>query len=331
MLLIIKIVIEIALIVVFGAVLVSATNILILAFEKLSRLTNVSKFGITALVMAIATSLPELMVGIMSAIEGKPSLSLGNIIGSNIANLSLVVGGAAIVGGGLRIMGDFLKKDLAIGGFVGSLPLLMLLDGQLSRLDGIILLTVYVVFVRTIVFERPVSMINEEGQTVEPVYARFFAFFRKRAIRRNLVQLTLGLFLLVGSGYALVETAQIVAKDLKLPLLFIGLFLVSVGTTLPELSFAVKAIKERQAAMILGNLLGSLAANSSVILGIVAIITPITPNGGIRPYLVGTLGFMLIFALFFLFAMTKKKLSRMEGVILVLVYMIIMGMEVFLQ
>lgn len=327
--LLIKIILEIALVLVFGAVLVSATNILVEAFEKISRYTKVSKFGITALVMALATSLPEMMVGIMSAIEGRPSLSLGNVLGSNISNLSLVVGGAAIVGGGLKIMGDFLRKDLAVGGFVGSLPLVMLLDGKLSRIDGVILLVVYVIFVRTIVFERPVNMIDEEGVEVEPVYARFFAFFRRRALRHSLAQLLLGLLLLTGSAYALVEIAQVVAKDLNLPLLFIGLFLVAVGTTLPELSFAVRAIKERQAAMILGNLLGSLVANSSVVLGIVAIISPITPNGGIKPYLIGTLGYITVFVLFFLFAMSKKILTRKEGVVLVLVYLLVMGIEVW--
>lgn len=326
--LIVKIIFEVLLIFLFGAVLVSSTNRLIGAFEKLSRLTRVSKFGVTALVMALATSLPELMVGVMSAIDGKPSLSLGNILGSNIANLSIVVGGAAIVGGGVGVMGSFLRRDLMLGGFVGSLPLVMLLDGRLSRWDGIILVAVYLIFVRLIVFERPPQIISESGVPVEPVYARFFAFFHRRAVRHNLLQITLGLLLLVGSGYAIVETAQVVATDLKVPLLLVGLFLVSFGTTLPELSFAVRAVKERQASMIFGNLLGSIVANSSFILGIVAIISPVTPNGGIKPYLIGTLGYVSLFAAFYLFAMTKKRLSRREGLILILIYLLIMGLEV---
>lgn len=322
----IELVLQMALLFVFGAVLVASTDMLVTAVQHLSRLTKMSKFGITALVMAVATSLPELMVGIMSAIEGKPSLSLGNVLGSNMANLALVVGGAAIVGGGITMLGGFLYRELLAGFFVGTLPLVLLVDGQLSRWDGLLLILAYLVFVRNLIFERPVSLVSEEGETVEPIYARFFVFFRRKAIRRNIRQLLLGIVMLGGSAYALVELAQGIAVGLKVPLFLIGL-LVSLGTSLPELSFAMRAIKTRQVSMILGNLLGSIAANSGFVLGVVALIRPVTPNGGVTPYLLGTIGYVGLFILFWIFAATKKKLARWEGVVLVLVYLAVMVVE----
>lgn len=309
--------------------LVYSTNILIVAFSKLSRITHLSKFGLTAFIMALATSLPELIVGVMSAFEGTPTLSLGNVIGSNMSNLSIVIGGAAIVGSGIPVIGSFLRKDLMLGAMVGSVPLFMLIDGSLSRLDGIILIIIYLIFVRTIVYERPEQVLTDDGQIVIPVYARFFAFFRRRAVRHNLRVLIIGLFLLVGSGYLIVETAKNVAVLLRAPILLVGLFLVSIGTTLPELSFSIKAVKSRQVSMIFGNLLGSIAANSTLILGIVAMISPITPTGGIKPYLVGTIGYLILFTLFWIFTSSKSRLSRTEGIILVAVYLAVMSIELF--
>lgn len=319
--------VQILLLFLFGMVLVRSTDMLLTSLQNLSRISHVSRFGITALIMAVATSLPELIVGILSALEGTPSLSLGNVIGANMSNIAMVVGGAAVVGGGIGIMGEYIKKDLIAGFFVGTLPLVLLLDGNLSRLDGVILLTVYAFFVRTVIFEKPVVLINESGEMNEPIYARFFSFVGRKAVRRHVSHLMFGLMLLIGSGYAMVQLSQTIAAFLQVPLLFVGLFLVSVGTTLPEISFAQRAIRKRQVSMILGNLLGTLAANSAFVLGIVAVIYPITPHAGVRPYLLGTAGYIILFTLFWFFSATKKRLSRWEGAVLILIYIAIMLLE----
>ena len=114
------------LIVIFCFLLIKATEILVQALNSLAKSTHLGKFAITSFLLALATSLPELFVGISAALEGSPELALGNVLGSNIANLSLVIGGAAIIGGTLAVTGGFLKEEIFYTFLAGALPLLLL-------------------------------------------------------------------------------------------------------------------------------------------------------------------------------------------------------------
>ena len=128
---------------VFSVLLIKATDILVVNLKRMAEATRLGEFAITSFVLALATSLPELFVGISSAIEGSPSLSLGNVIGSNIADLSLVIGGAAIIGGSLSVQGIFLSRDVFYAFLAGAAPMLLLFDKNLSRIDGLVLLALY--------------------------------------------------------------------------------------------------------------------------------------------------------------------------------------------
>lgn len=101
---------QLALLIVFGYLLVKSTEHLVSELKDISKITHLGKYGLTAFLLAFATSLPELVVGVTSAIEGRPELSLGNVLGSNIADLSLVMGGIAVVGGSIRVIGKFLRR-----------------------------------------------------------------------------------------------------------------------------------------------------------------------------------------------------------------------------
>ena len=140
------VILQLGLVLVFSFGLVKGTEILMRALRRLAEKTGWDKFGLTALIIALSTSLPELLVGVTAALEGDPTLSLGNVLGSNIANVSLVIGGAALVGGSVGVVGEFLKRDFATAFLVGALPLLLLLDGKLSRPESLVLVVVYGVF-----------------------------------------------------------------------------------------------------------------------------------------------------------------------------------------
>jgi len=137
------IIIYLALILLFSFLLIKATDILIVNLKGFSQATGLGQFAMTTFLLALATSLPELFVGITSALEGTPSLSLGNIIGSNIADLSLVIGGAALVGGTVGVHGIFLRRDVFYAFLAGAAPMVLLFDKSLSRVDGLILLALY--------------------------------------------------------------------------------------------------------------------------------------------------------------------------------------------
>jgi cation:H+ antiporter len=130
----------------FSLLLIKATEILTDSLQELARITRIGKFAITSLLLAFATSVPELVVGITAALEGRPNMALGTVLGSNIADISLVIGGAAVIGGSFSVAGEFLRLDIFSVFLAGVLPLMLLLDNKLSRVDGIILLLVYGIY-----------------------------------------------------------------------------------------------------------------------------------------------------------------------------------------
>ena len=316
------VILQLGLVLVFSFGLVKGTEILVGALRRLAEQTGWDKFGLAALIIALSTSLPELLVGVTVALEGDPTLSLGNVLGSNIANVSLVIGGAALIGGSVGVVGQFLKRDFATAFLVGALPLLLLLDGKLSRPESLALLMVYGVYNWTVLKGK-----RAYSQTRQAVFVRILRRLRDGETDRNIVWLVGGAGLLVVSGEMLVRTAVNLAVGLQVPLFLVGMFVVSVGTVLPELSFEIEAIRKREAGMVFGNLLGTIVTNAALVLGVVGLISPISLPAGIRAYLIATIAFVMVFGVFWLLVRTKKRLDRWEGAILVLIYLVFAWLE----
>lgn len=307
-------------------VLVKSTEVLTGALKNLARKTKLGQFGITAFILALATSIPELTVSVVSSLEGNPAIAVGNVLGSNIADLSVVIGGAAIVGGGIPVIGKFLQRDLFLTFLAGSLPLLMLVDSRLTRLDGVILLIVYVIYVVTVLKEKSDLMSKAKGK--EPAFKRLFYLMHKNHAERDLGRFAVGVSFLLLASHVIVQLAEQIAVGFGVPLLLVALILVALGTSLPELVFEIRAVKEGNIGMVFGDLFGSIVANSTLVLGVAALISPFTLEGGLRPYLLGTIGFVGIFLVFWIFARSKKMLTRWEGVVLILLYLGFVVLEV---
>jgi len=302
----------------FSLLLIKATDIVTESLKELAKITRLGQFAITSLLLAFATSIPELVVGITAALEGRPGLSLGVILGSNIANLSLVIGGAALIGGTLAVTGDFFKFDVFGVFLAGVLPLILMMDRVLSRIDGLVLLLIYGVY--------NYGLLRNQPKNTEEFSGRFKLKFLNRVFRtgkmnRWLAWLFLGTAILIFSADIIVKRAINLAQILSMPVLLIGMFIIAIGATLPELSFGVEAIRKKQAAMVLGNLTGSIVVNSTLILGIVSLIEPIRLATGLEAYLLGAATFGVMFILFWQFVKSKKKLERWEGLLLVAAYM----------
>lgn len=322
------IIVYLALIVFFCFILIKATDILVINLKSLSQATKLGEFAITSFLLALATSLPELFVGITAALEGKPNLSLGNVVGSNIANLSLVIGGAALIGGTVAVRGIFLRRDVFYAFLAGAAPMLLLFDKQLSRVDALILLVLYGFYNAWVFNERYREVVARDGQ--EPGFVhRLIRSLNHQGGKAELGWIFLGIALLLFSADMLVRIATKLAVVLNLPLLLIGLFLVAVGTSLPELAFSLRAIREKRAEMVFGDLLGSIVANGTLIIGLTCLISPVRIRA-FQEYLLATMAFVIIFGLFYLLIRTKKKLERWEGAILLLVYLLFVLLE-FLQ
>ncbi|MDZ7586149.1 MAG: sodium:calcium antiporter [Patescibacteria group bacterium] len=307
----------------FSILLIKATEIVTDSLQELAEITKVGKFAITSLLLAFATSVPELVVGVTAALEGRPNLALGAVLGSNIADISLVIGGAALIGGSFSVAGEFLKMDIFSVFLAGVMPLMLLMDSQLSRVDGIILLFIYGMYNFGLLRKRVDRSTGGHGGLLR----RMLMVGTRKKLNRWLAWLFLGAAMLVFSADMIVKSGIILAKGLNLPVFMIGLFLVGVGTSLPELSFEIRAVRKKQIGMALGDLFGSVVANSTLILGIVSLIAPIKLTNGLNAYLLAAAAFGVMFLLFWQFVRTKKKLERWEGLVLILVYLGFVMME----
>ena len=317
--------------IVLSYVLSRSTDILVSGINQLARGTSFEAYGLTTFLVALATSLPELFVGVTAALEGRTTLPLGVAVGSNIANVSLIIGGAAVMAGMVKAQGEIYKKDIVYAFIVGCLPLLMLLDKKLSRLDGVVLLMVYVFFVMVTMNRKKkkrLESVEHEYYEEQSVTHKILSVMGKKEVEQGLARLVMGSALLIVCADLIVKISVTIAGILRVPLLIVGLFMVSVGTSLPELTFEVKTIGKKEYMMAYGNVVGSTVANAALILGVVGVLSPVmlSPEGSLG-YFISVIAFVVVYGLFWGFSWSKKRLDRWEGAVLVLVYFVFAAIE----
>jgi len=302
--------------------LVKSGAIAVQRLVAMARYLRISEYVLAFILMALATSLPEFFVGINSALSKNSILSLGNIIGSNIVNLSFILGAVTIFAKGIRIESKIAKGDAWIVFFVSILPLLLLVDKSLSRAEGVILLLVFVWYFRRILKQKEAfrKRMDHMARTIK----EFWEFFR------NLLIFILTIAILLVSSWLVVKTAVLIAQDLALPLALIGLVLVAIGTSLPELVFGIKSVITKHEEMNLGNLIGSTVINSTFVLGITALIYPIKIE---NLNMILTSGLFMIFVVLLanFFIATKEKISWREGAVLIGLYVAFLVLEFLLK
>lgn len=212
-------------------------------------------------VVGFGTSTPELLVSVDAALRGVPDIAIGNIIGSNIGNILLILGLAALVWP-IRVMGDTLRRDTAVMTGAALVLLPAFWPGELTRMTGLALIAGLACFL-LISFLRPGSDAPEGDDMPVP------------RLWLSLIQVGAGLAALMLGARWLVDGATAVARDLGLSEAFIGLSIVAIGTSLPELATSLIAALRRQSEIAIGNIVGSNIFNVLGILGITAVIRPI--------------------------------------------------------
>ncbi len=291
------------------ALLAVAANWLIAGASALALRVGLSASVIGLTVIAYGTSLPEMTVSTVSAISGSPEIALGNVIGSNIANLGLIIGLTALFRP-LPVERSFLRRDFPILAVVTGVLIYFLADGSVDRFEGVVLTlagVAYTIFL--IVSTRGKADEGAEAVEIDASMSR----------GKQVALIALGLAGLVGGGRLGVLGAVGVAEAIGLSERVIGLTVVAVGTSLPELAASLMAAWRGQSGMALGNILGSNIFNVIFVLGVSALIQAITVPGGRALQI--DLGTMVAFtALFGLFMMTRRRISRAEGSLLVLGY-----------
>lgn len=301
----------------FIFLLLLGTNIVVVGLRRLAVTTHTGLFALSAILLALATSFPELSVAVTSGFSGVSSLSLGNILGANIANITLVTGGAALVAGQVTVRGKFLRREFFLAFAAGIIPLFLLFDGLLSRIDGLILMTVWGAYVAHFFKVRFIQLAKNFAQ--EGFWHRFL-YKVEGTTGKETAKLLLGVAILLFSADIIVRLSMILAQDVGMPLLIVGAFILALGTTLPELVFSFRSLLGGQPTMFLGNILGSIIANSTLIVGIAALLSPIRVEPG-KIIILG-LAFVMTYILFWFFIRTKHRLDRWEAGILFAFYIL---------
>lgn len=299
------------------AVLTASGFFLVKSLGKIARFLHISEFSAAFIIMAFATSLPELFVGISSALSNNSGLSLGNVIGANILNLTLITGIIIIASREIKT-----TKSIGKDAYFMLIALFLIIGlyaigKTLSKIDGAILVCFFLINTYRVIKKRkkfPKKM--EDGKE------------RKKKFSSLLIFLIALIGLLISSNYV-VQYASLLAVDFQLPKIVIGLFLLSIATTLPELVFGISASKLKHKEMSIGDEIGTVVANSTLIIGIVAFISPITVE--FMPFVTSSI-FMFISAFIFTtFLITGRKLETMEGISLVLIYVLFVIIEFLIK
>lgn len=267
-------------------------------------------------IIGFGTSAPELAVSAMAASDSNPGLALGNGYGSNITNIALIVGLTAIIAP-IAVHSQVIRKELPLLLVLTLIAGAQLLDGELSRLDGGVLLGVFAAVMGWSIYQ---GYQGKEDSLAGDTETEMIA--HPMPLKSAIIWLVVGLVLLIVSSRILVWGAVTIAQSLGISDLIIGLTIVAIGTSLPELASALAAVKKNEHDLILGNILGSGIFNTLAVVGLAAVIEPLSVAPEVL-YRDWTLMFGLTLALLVMgFGLTgwRKLISRVDGALLLLVY-----------
>lgn len=293
-------------------------------------------------VMAFAGTLPNLFVGINSALHGIPQLSFGEIVGGNVIDLTLAVGLAILIGNTvIPVRSKMVQTSTIFTAVIAVLPLVLILDGSLGRGDGLILLLAFVLYIFWLFSKEERFRKVYKGNKNEHKYGLgFIAFLRNRkepkSIRhfkvflKDLGNVIVSLVLLSAASWGVVQSAQVFSDVLNISLPIVGILIVGLGNALPETYFAIISARKRQTWLILGNLMGSVIVSATLVLGIVVLISPIR-NIDFSPFAIARI-FLVVSAVFFLIVVkTDKKITKKEAILLIGIYIAFLLTEIFLK
>ncbi len=293
------------LLILFGA------NWLVDGASSIAKKFGLSEFVIGLTIVGIGTSTPEMVVSFMSSLQGKADMAVGNIVGSNIFNVLMIIGITALVSP-INITKSNLKRDIPLNIFVTSLLIVLgVLGTSLGRIDGAILLAVFAWYLWT-------SFKNDNQNSEEE------SNIRQYSIVVSVIMIIGGLAGLVFGGNLFVDSATAIAKMSGMSDKFIAITIMAAGTSMPELATCVVAAHKGRGQLALGNILGSNIGNILLILGGASLIHPLS----FAAMTWVDLGLLFITAIFFMisaYTVKKNQLDRWEGATLLLMEAVYMG------
>lgn len=273
--------------------------------SKIAKVFHISEFIVSFFIISFISVFPEATISIISATQGIPEFGLGVLLGSNVADLSLVFGIVALFSlKGITVKSEMLKNDLFYLVLL-FVPIILGFDGYFSRTDGVLLLLSGIIFFITLCIESK-------------MFKKKFNHDKNRKWIKYMILLIISMGFLIVSGYYTVTFGVLFADDIHIPPIMVALTVVAIGTCLPELIFSLKAVAIRHDELALGDVLGTVITDATIIIGIVALICPFSFN----PIIIYVTGIMMVIAgaMVIMFIKSGKVLTKTEGIYLLLFY-----------
>ncbi|MYL34925.1 calcium/sodium antiporter [Pontibacillus yanchengensis] len=299
--------------------LIKGANLFVDGSSNIARSFQVSPLLIGLTIVAFGTSSPEATVSIIAALEENAGVALGNVVGSNILNITLVVGVAAFIYP-LKVESETIRKEIPFT-LLASVALLILIsdvllqtvsENLLTRGDGFIIMLFFMIFLYYIfeVARNSREKVKSETKVKD-----------SSSWKKNIIYTIGGLVGIIFGGELVVKNATEIAFSFGMSETLIGLTIVAIGTSLPELITSITAALKKESEIALGNIVGSNIFNILFVLGVTAVIHPLAVNGKI---IIDIIIMILLTGTLLLFSRTNYKIGKFEGMFLVIVYIIYM-------
>ncbi len=286
----------------------------------LARLFKWREFVLVYFVLVLGATIPNLSIGLFSTIKNVPDLFFGDVIGNSFITITLIAGLAAFIGKGLHAGSRVVQQSAVFLIFSALMPLLLIMDGELSRGDGVVLLILFFLYSGWLFSKRKLfeHTYEEKEEIVHPVSSLF----------KSVGGIFLGVPFLILAGHFIVQSSTFFADYFSFNIAIFGVLVVAVGTSLPELFFIVTAARKNNNWLALGGIIGDVIVLPTFGLGLIAVISPIkvTTFTTFIPLFV----FLAIASiLFLLFIKSGKKITSTEAKILLTVYGLFLFFELF--
>lgn len=285
------------------ALLVKGADWFVDGSSSLARILKVPSVIIGLTIVAMGTSAPETAVSISAALAGNNDIAYSNIVGSNIFNTFVVVGASAVICK-FAVDKDILRRDMPINIFISGLLVLFAFNLNLNRMEGLILTIGIVLYISLMIHSALKNRVEEEG-------------IKTYTLPKSLLLILVGLVAVIFGGDIVVDNATLIAQSWGVSQNFIGLTIVAIGTSLPELVTSVTASRKGESGLALGNAIGSNIFNILFILGFSSLIHPLSLEA--ESWMDSILLLVTSIIVYFI-SKTKKEISRKEGIFMILCY-----------
>lgn len=299
-----------------------AGNWVVIGTARLAKFFGLKEFVVAFFVMALAATLPNLFLAIMSVANGVPELALGDILGGNVVDMTLAVALAAFFSKkGIDAKGQTIQTSLMFTFAAAVLPLALLLDSYLSRIDGILLLALFFVYVYWLLSKKERFKTIYDGHQVS--IGKQIKYFWQ-----DIARVAGGITGLIILAQIIIFAANQFSAEMGVSLPLVGILIVGLGNSFPEIYFGIAAAKAGNTKMILGDLMGAVIMAGTMVLGFTALASPIKIDD------LGMFGtaryFLFAAAIFFLIcAKSGQKITKKEGVLLLGLYITFLITEIF--